>query len=182
MRHADPTAALELRPLLPGDPLDELTAMLHRAYRPLAERGMQYLASHQDTAMTRTRALGPGCECIVALCGGAFVGTIALTRAGWSKGTPWYERPGVAAFGQFAVDPAHQGRGIGGLLLGWAEARAAESGAAELACDTSEHAHDLIRLYTARGYRAVETVRWDVTNYRSVVLSKALVAAAQGSE
>jgi len=46
--------------------------------------------------------------------------------------------------------------------------------AGEVALDTSEHASHLIALYTRRGYRFVEHVRWDTVNYRSVVLSKAL--------
>lgn len=168
------TQGILLRPLMPGDSLEELTALLHRAYRPLAERGMRYLASHQDAATTRERATGPGCECVLAFDGERIVGTITLHRPGAGKGTPWYERADVACFGQFAVDPPHQGRGAGSRLLAWAEARAGALGAAEIACDTSEHAHDLIGLYTRRGYRVVETVRWDVTNYRSVVLSRAL--------
>jgi hypothetical protein len=33
-----------------------LTELLHRAYAPLASRGMRYLARHQDADVTRRRA------------------------------------------------------------------------------------------------------------------------------
>jgi hypothetical protein len=59
-------------------------------------------------------------------------------------------------------------------LLDEAERLAREDGATELACDTSEHASELRATYSRRGYREVGFVRWDVTNYRSVILSKTL--------
>jgi signal transduction histidine kinase len=47
-------------------------------------------------------------------------------------------------------------------------------GMIELALDTSEHATRLIETYARRGSLEVERCRWDVTNYRSVVMSKRL--------
>ncbi len=61
--------------------------------------------------------------------------------------------------------------------MDYVEAYAAEEGACEIALDTSEHAHHLISMYQNRGYRFVEYAQWDVTNYRSVVLSKTLKAS-----
>ena len=93
---------------------------------------------------------------------------------GTTHGSPHYERPGVAAFGQYAVDPAFKGRGIGAQLLELVEQRARAAGAAELALDTSEHAADLIALYERKGFRFVEHAQWRDVNYRSVVMSKEL--------
>src|SRR4051794_36646698 len=87
-----------------ADSVAELTALLHRAYAPLAARGMRYLASHQDDAVPRRR-ISRG-ECWVAEAGGRIVGTITLRDTEHTKGCPWYDRPDVASFGQFAVDPA----------------------------------------------------------------------------
>ncbi len=55
-----------------------------------------------------------------------------------------------------------------------AEGRAREWGARLIAIDTSEHATDLITLYSKRGYKIVDSVSWPETNYRSVILAKAL--------
>jgi len=44
----------------------------------------------------------------------------------------------------------------------------------ELALDTAETAHHLIEFYKKRNYRYIETIQWNVTNYKSVVLSKSL--------
>jgi GNAT superfamily N-acetyltransferase len=166
------TAGVTLRLFSPSDDVSALTALLHRAYAPLAARGMRYLASHQDDATT-LRRLSKG-ECWVAQTAGQLVGTITLRDAAHTKGCPWYDRPDVASFGQFAVDPARQRRGVGTLLVDHVERRAREKGVTELAIDTAETADDLIAFYTRRGYRFIEYVRWDVVNYRSVVMSKTL--------
>src|SRR5690606_16975486 len=125
--------------------------LLHRAYARLAEQGMRYLASHQSARETRKR-IARG-ECYVALDAGRLAGTITLLRPRKIRGTPHYARRDVATFHQFAVDPAYQGRGVGGQLLALAEARAAALGARELAFDTAEHAVALIAFYERRGYR-----------------------------
>jgi GNAT superfamily N-acetyltransferase len=150
----------------------EITRLLHQAYAPLAAMGFRYLASHQDDAMTRKR-LRFG-QAFIAREGGRIVGTIALFPPGAASLCSWYARPGVMRFGQFGVLPECQGAGVGALLLEAAEARAAEIGATELACDTAEGASRLIEMYGRRGYRPVGDADWEVTNYRSVILSKRL--------
>jgi hypothetical protein len=57
-----------------------------------------------------------------------------------------------------------------------AEACAERDDAAELAVDTAEPARHLIDWYTRLGYRFIEYAQWDVTNYRSVVMSKPIPA------
>ncbi len=155
------------RQLADGDSLEDLTGLLHRAYGALAADGMHYWASHQSVEDTRERCAEG--ETWVAEREGRLVGTVTLVRHG--KGCPLYERADVAKFGQFAVDPAVQGRGVGAALMTRVEQRAAELGASVLACDTSEHATSLITMYQRRGYRLVGNVDWrpDV-NYLSVLL------------
>jgi len=148
--------------------------MLHRAYAPLASKGMRYLASHQDESMTRRRLTEHGAEGFVALLDTRVVGTITLCQPRADHEIEWYARPEVRTFEQFGVDPDHQGLGIGARLMDMVEAQAAAQGAAEIACDTSEHATDLIAMYIRRGYRQVASTSWDVTNYTSVVLSRIL--------
>lgn len=52
------------------------------------------------------------------------------------------------------------------------EARAAETGAVEIALDTAEPATHLVAWYGRRGYRLIEHAQWGHTNYRSVIMSK----------
>jgi GNAT superfamily N-acetyltransferase len=161
------------RLLGPGDDLEALTAMLHAAYRPLAEAGMRYVASYQDVAITRRRIANG--ETIVATRGTDLIATVTWRMPGAKSSTsPHYNRSGVASFGQFAVAPPHQKRGIGSRLLALVEERSRRAGVTELALDTSEGAADLIDFYGVRGYRFIEFIQWDVVNYRSVILSKLL--------
>jgi GNAT superfamily N-acetyltransferase len=155
------------------DEFTELTALLHRAYASLADMGLRYVATYQDEETTRVRCAAG--ETYVAESEGALCGTITFRPAALTMGTPWYDRPEVASFGQFAVEPTLQGKGIGALLMDVVEARARETGATELALDTAEPAAHLIELYERRGYRFIEHAQWDVTNYRSVIMSKRLL-------
>lgn len=160
------------------DSYEELTELLHAAYKELADLGFRYLATHQDAETTRERCRDG--ECYLAEEEGAPVGTICFYPPGRSNGCPWYQRSEVATFGQFGVLPGRRGRGIGTALLDLVESRARELGAQEIALDTAEGAHHLIDLYKRRGYRFIERVDWPETNYISVVLSKALGEAFNG--
>ncbi len=163
-----------LRKLMPSDSAEELTALLHRAYKALAHTGFRFLATHQDAATTRKRAESG--ECYVGLLDGAVVATLTFYNAACTGGCEWYDGADVASFGQFAVEPALQGSGIGSRLLAIAEERANETGAAELALDTAEDAEHLVAWYGRKGYRLVGRADWDETNYESVIMSKRLVS------
>ncbi|MBK9002197.1 MAG: GNAT family N-acetyltransferase [Myxococcales bacterium] len=169
---ASQPANLIIRPIQPDDDWAELTELVHRAYAPLAARGLRFHASYQDESVTRERA-GEG-ECYLALIDGRLIGTVTALPAGRESESAWYRRSDTASMGQLAVDPGHQGRRIGAALMDRAEKRAVEWGAQWIAIDTSEHATELIETYRRRGYEIVERVRWDVTNYQSVVLAKRL--------
>jgi len=163
---------VRLRRLEATDSLDELTDLLHRAYAPHAAAGLKFLATWQDVQTTKQRAESG--ECWVAVLDGRLVGTITIYRPGMDHNSPLFDRPGVASFGQFAVDPSIQLRGVGSALERLAEERATEMGAAEMVIDTAEPADTLRLRYERRGYRAIGITQWNVTNYHSVVLSKAL--------
>ena len=184
-----------IRLLEPYDSIDGLTGLLHRAYKELADMGFQYVATYQTPDVTRVRI--QDVECYVAVAVGlsgdqairdtdssppntqhltpdthSLLGTIAFHDASRTGGSAWYDLPDVASFHQFAVDPSCQRMGLGSALLDKVEQRARETGAREIALDTAEGAHHLIALYERRGYRYIEHVQWDVTNYRSVIMSK----------
>ena len=152
--------------------IPQLTEILHSSYRPLAEQGMRYLASHQAPETT-LRRLSDG-ESYLAFLGDELVGTISLRPPRSESRCGWYRSPGVFSFGQFALAPSSQNKGLGSRLLDFVESRAKALGAVELALDTAEQADKLIAMYAKRNYRFIEYVRWDETNYRSVIMSKAL--------
>jgi ribosomal protein S18 acetylase RimI-like enzyme len=81
----------------------------------------------------------------------------------------------VANFSMFAVEPSLQGRGVGQLLLDHVEARARALGVAELALSTAEPDQKLVAFYRKRGYRDIERFDWGVTNYTSLIMSKAVL-------
>lgn len=161
-----------IRPLHSSDSMEELTELLHRAYKELADAGLEYGAAKQDAERTAQR-VGQG-QCWVAESDGRLVGTITFMDASQTKGFLGSRRTDVASFCQFAVEPRLQGSGIGSLLLNTVEHSAIESGAAELACNTASRAKRLIRMYLRRGYRAVGYVSWTGTNFYSLILSKDL--------
>lgn len=155
-----------------NDSIEMITALLHSSYQELADMGFRYLATYQSSDVTLDRISGG--ECYIAELEDRVVGTITFEDADQTNGCPWYDRVDVASFHQFAVAREYQRRGLGSLLLDVVEKRALETGAREIACDTAEGAQHLISLYEKRGYCFVEYAQWDVTNYRSVILSKSL--------
>lgn len=166
------SALLTFRPLAPDDSISELTELLHRAYKRLADMGLRFVATYQAEDETRRRAESG--TCYVGIYSGRIVATVTYYGPTYTGRTPWYMREDVAYFGQFAVEPELQGFGIGNRMLELVENHARNDGAAELALDTAEPAEHLIAYYTRHGYRFIEYVQWDATNYRSVVLSKRL--------
>lgn len=166
---------VRIRPWAPTDDVQELTGLLHRAYRPLLQMGLRFTATSQPPEVTVDR-ISKG-ETYVAECDGMVAGTITLVGPGRADlhAPALYGDPSVCYFTQFAVEPSLQRTGIGRALLRHVEARARELGAQTIALDTSELAHHLIQLYERWGYKIVGTHSWGPpVNYRSVVMVKPL--------
>lgn len=163
---------IKIRPYLGSDNLDELTRLLNAAYKKLADQGFRYLASHQDSKITKQR-IEEG-HCFVATLDDRIVGTVTFYSPQQNAGCDWYDQPFVAKYGQFAVEPELQGSGVGSKLIRYVEELAAKENAEEIAIDTAEGASELINYYNRRGYRFIEYAQWQETNYRSVILSKKL--------
>ncbi|MCG3123412.1 MAG: hypothetical protein GIKADHBN_01829 [Phycisphaerales bacterium] len=171
---------VQIRLLLPTDPVPEITGLLHRAYAQQVAMGLRPLAGRQDDETTRRRCTSG--ECYLATLRSddvdKIVGTILFHEVEADQGPPWFQNRFVDSFSQFAVDPDLQGLGIGKSLLTTVEARAKECGATELALSMAEPDIELRKFYEKRGYRYIEKWKWPYTNYTSLILSKTLDAAA----
>lgn len=163
-----------VRPYRHGEPVGDITRLLHRAYAKQVVMGLAPLAGRQDDAVTAERAANS--ECYLAEIGSRVVGIILFEERESVIFPPFFLRPEVAHFSQFGVDPNVQGRGIGRLLLDTVDRRAREKVAAELALSMAEPDTELYDFYIKRGYRFIEHWQWPYTNYRSCILSKALNA------
>ena len=154
--------------------VDRITDLLHEAYEPLYKAGLHYYAATQSPKATLWRFLtGIG---FVAMLKDEIIGTVTYYSEYLDDDCSWYKRKEVCHFGQFAVQRRYQRQGIGRALIEMMERKALNERKKELALDTSEKAEELIEYYERRGFRKVDLVQWDVTNYRSIVMSKTLEA------
>ena len=156
------------------DSWERLTALLHRAFAPLASSGLHCRCADQDAGATRQRARAG--ECFVSVCSGQVVGTMTLVSHEPDSPCEHYRRDGVATLHQFAVSPAWQGRGVGRAMLAFAGRRAATHGAQQLALDTPFPANGLLEFYRAQGFMLVDVVRFPGRSYDSAVFSRPTVA------
>ncbi len=163
---------LTVRALAAQDSVEELTKLLHRAYARLGAMGLNYTAVDQTPEVTAKRLTGG--QCYLAEWAGALAGTIVVKPTYSQNECEYFTKEGVAAIHQFGVEPSMQGKGIGRALLHQCETWAKSHAFRELAMDTAEPAHHLIRLYNGLGYSHVGYVQWSGKVYRSVVLSKQL--------
>jgi len=163
-------SALLIRPLAPADDLAQITRLIHAAYAPHAQRGLRYWGTHQSVEDTAERfASGTG---LLALRGDDYVGTITVRPPNAESEVALYRDAHTWTFGQFAVDPAHKGSGIGRALHNAATAHARARGARRMALDTAEPAAALIAMYETWGYRIAGACDWRPhTNYPSVVMA-----------
>lgn len=168
----------EIRLLAARDSIDALTSLLHRAYAPLAERGLNFGAATQDAATTQRRAAEG--QCFVAEQRGRIVGTVTvcgpydLEHAPWAAEVPAFRDRDTAHLHQFAVDPALQRRGLGRRLIAACEQWARERGYRRMALDTAEPATELCAMYRRLGYVEVSQVQWQDRSYRSLIMEKPL--------
>ena len=128
----------------------EVSALVNRAYQ-VAEQGLWTDGVARMTPTEAADAVVLG-EMAVARKQGRLVGSIRTRQI--DSETGW--------FGALAVDPAHGGHGIGGMLVGFAEGRAMSAGARtmqlELLVPLEAHAHTerLAAWYGRLGYRETE--------------------------
>ena len=165
---------IEFRLLSCEDSIEELTKLLNKSYKILADMGLNYVAATQDYSITLNRSRN-AYRCYVGLYENKIVSTISMYSPEPSDKSSWYSKDFVAKIGQFAVSPELQKYGIGSKMMDIVEEEARSIiNVSEIALDTAEKAHHLIDFYKKRDYRYIETIQWDGRKYKSVVLSKAL--------
>ncbi|MGZ4049103.1 MAG: GNAT family N-acetyltransferase [Bacteroidia bacterium] len=169
---SDAFSKITIEPFSDENSIEELTKLLNKAYKKLSDQGFMYLASYQDSHITKNR-IEKG-QCFVAFFETKLVATITYYSPAQTSGNDWYDQNFVASYGQFAVDPKFQKLGIGGRLIDLVEKLALSDNAKEITVDTAEGASELISYYSKRGYKFVGHTKWEKTNYRSVLLSKKL--------
>ena len=167
------TSEYEIREFEKGkDSIKELTELLHKAYKRLADMGLNFVATYQDEEYTE-RYLKNG-RCFILLMDCKLVGTIFYYTHNWDDIPEILKRDDAVLFGKFAVEPKLQNQGLGSKLMDFVEKHALENGKKEIVLDTSEKAGHLNDYYTKRGYRFVQYWQWPDVNYRSIVMSKKL--------
>ena len=60
-------------------------------------------------------------ECFLAENEKKLIGTVTYYGLPKPSQCSWYEKDGVAYFGQFAVEPEYQSKGVGGVMLKFIE-------------------------------------------------------------
>jgi GNAT superfamily N-acetyltransferase len=155
-----------------GDSAEELTLLLHRAYKRLADMGLNFIATHQSTEYTRNY-FKKG-ECFVVTSGKGIQGTIFYYTSMWDDVPEIFKLSDSVLIGKFAVEPELQKLGLGAKLMDFIESYAAGNGKKRVVLDTSEKAFHLIDYYNRRGYKYIEHWQWPDVNYKSVVMSKEL--------
>ncbi|AUH50864.1 GNAT family N-acetyltransferase [Chromobacterium sp. ATCC 53434] len=138
-----------LRPLTETDSIEQLTALLHRAYAGLAAMGLRYTAVDQSAAVTRRR-IADGL-CLLAWREDALVGTITVHHPKPASSCPQFRQPDGAVLMQFGVDPVWRGYGLGSQLMDAAEDWARRQGYRRIRLDTAEPAAHLVARYAKRG-------------------------------
>ncbi|MCI0448559.1 MAG: GNAT family N-acetyltransferase [Chlorobi bacterium] len=154
------------------DSVSELTELLHRSYKRLADMGLRFVATHQNEEYTE-KYMENG-ECFILTCGDKMIGTIFYYTRNWDDIPEVMKRDDAVLFGKFAVLPEYQNIGLGTKLMDFIESHAVENGKNEIVLDTSDKAQHLIDYYSKRGYKFVQYWQWPDVNYRSVVMIKKL--------
>ena len=154
------------------DSVEELTDLLHRAYKRLADMGLNFIATFQSVEYTRNY-FKKG-ECYILESDGKLKGTVFYYTTIWDDAPDIFKQTDSVLIGKFAVEPELQKLGLGSMLMDFVESLAREKKKNRVVLDTSEKALHLLEYYSKRGYEYKHHWQWPDVNYKSVILSKEL--------
>lgn len=146
---------------------EQITELLHLAFAEKNERGLKYLATHQDAETTRRR-VGDG-VCFVALLGDVLIGTASMRILKPNEiNKKWHNQNLYAYTSQLAVHPDYKGYGVGKLLQNARIMYCHENNVDEMLGHTSIHAKEILNWYRRQGADFVEYISSPATNYYAV--------------
>lgn len=148
---------------------EEITELLHAAFKERRVQGLNYLATHQSVEITKKRAAGA--TCLVALYKGKLVGTVTVqfNHSIDEKKRKWYHESSYAYSKQLAVLPEYKGFGIGKALQDARLELCYNNEMDALIFDTSCKAKSLIARFLWLGAQKVDFISHSATNYYSIV-------------
>lgn len=149
---------------------EQLTELLHAAYKTNADNGMNFAAASQTVEQTIKR-IGDG-RVLLAFDSLKLVG--AITCKIKKDGNSWYKKGINGYIYQLAVLPEYRKNGIGDMLLKGAYDYFKNNQANGVILDTAEKAERLINYYKRQGFVPVDYTHWSGTNYNSIILRKPL--------
>lgn len=167
------TDAITLRTFEVSD-VAELTAMLHRAYAELGQRGLNFTAVDQSEEVTLHRA-SAGVTWVITE-GGAIVASVTFalpsSETALASLTPEAANPTRAWLNQLAVDPQHRSKGYARKLRDVGFDWARERGMTSVGLTTALPAEHLVAMYSGWEFFRVDEVQWPSKTYRSIVMAR----------
>lgn len=146
---------------------EEITELLHLAFKQRLDQGLEYVAAKQDVETTIKRAADN--ICLVALINNKLVGTATLQIKKVDKNNKkWFYESSYGYLNQLAVHPEYKSKGIGGKLQSEVLRLCYEYKVDAMFVDTSVHAKDLLSWYRRMSAQKVEYLSHPTTNYYSV--------------
>ncbi|WP_219835779.1 GNAT family N-acetyltransferase [Paenibacillus sp. R14(2021)] len=127
---------------------ERLFTITYDAYATIRELELHWPAANADLKLIQDNLSGH--DCYVLELDGDIKATVTLSKGNELKGLT-----DLPFLRWFAVDPAYQGRGLGGKLLDWVERTVAEqTGAPAVTLATAEKHPWLLTMYKRRGYES----------------------------
>lgn len=173
----------ELKIILKPDSItiEELTTFIHSCYSIRKEKNLNYLGVHQSVEQTKKRL--EGAKCYVALLDDKLIGTSTF-RIIREKGGKWYEGNSRILSYQLATDSRYAMLGLTDKFRKVREECAKNENIDVIIGDTAdnENTQKLLSYIQKCGYRLVDYVSWENTNYYSVVYCKNICGAEFSDE
>jgi GNAT superfamily N-acetyltransferase len=126
--------------------------LIHRAYAPIRELGIHFLAADADLALIRQHVAD---HAVYVLEMDGVMAATATIRFPWSSEPGPY---GLPHLGWFATDPAYARRGLARKILHWLQAQVLvpQLHAPAISLGTAEEHPWLVAMYTALGFEPVD--------------------------